>query len=365
MKRILAIIMVCVLTFTLFAGCKKEEELSPIIQINTDEVTVPLEEVMFYVFNMQVQYENDFGPNIMFEQFEEGVTMGDKLKNEALETAITVNLCAMEARNKGLSVDSDTEAAIKQQAKDYFEALDMSVIEEYNFTPDLFEEVFMEYELRSVLMADFIENLEPDQALLEGDLQVLADKDAYYALMREIGIEEMSVKTRARHILVYTVDENGSYLSEEEQAKKLEIIENAKAALDAGESFDSVVEQYSDDTLSLEEGGEYTISRGQKGPEFDAAISSLEVGTISDIIEVSYGYHIIEVLEKDIKATDEEIAILEQYEADALSYAMEAQGESRFEDQYEVWTKENDIKINQGLWKTVEVKGSSNVTSGE
>jgi parvulin-like peptidyl-prolyl isomerase len=51
------------------------------------------------------------------------------------------------------------------------------------------------------------------------------------------------------------------------------------------------------------------VSRGELEPGFDAYVWTAEVGAISDVIETSYGFHIIQVLERHISAAEE-------YEAD-------------------------------------------------
>ncbi|HLZ07372.1 MAG TPA: peptidylprolyl isomerase, partial [Chloroflexota bacterium] len=91
-------------------------------------------------------------------------------------------------------------------------------------------------------------------------------------------------QVHARHILVKT------------EAEALA----AKKELDGGADFAAVAAKYSIDTGSKDKGGDLGwFSRGMMIPEFEQAAFTLQPGTISAPVKSSYGYHLIEVLEKD------------------------------------------------------------------
>ncbi|TPW16907.1 MAG: peptidyl-prolyl cis-trans isomerase C [bacterium] len=75
-----------------------------------------------------------------------------------------------------------------------------------------------------------------------------------------------------------------------------------------GQDFAELARKYSEDPQSAPGGGDLSwFTRGQMMPEFEAAAFALEAGQISDVVEVSYGYHIIKVIEKGKPLTVEEV----------------------------------------------------------
>ena len=65
-----------------------------------------------------------------------------------------------------------------------------------------------------------------------------------------------------------------------------------------GESFDLLVVKYSQGPAAAQGGDLGFIGRGTIIPEVDAAAFSLPVGQVSEVIESSVGFHIIQVVDK-------------------------------------------------------------------
>ncbi|MDA3845102.1 MAG: peptidylprolyl isomerase [Vallitaleaceae bacterium] len=356
MRKFGTIVIVLLLIVGLLAGCKKE---SPVILINDGEVEVPIEEVFFYVYNLQAQYESDYGEDILLQPVSEGVTLGDSLKKDALDTAVVVNLCALVAEKEGITLDPEIEASLKADALSYFEAISQEEIEKYKFSAELFEEVFIEYALRGELMEAYALNTPIDETRLEADLVAYEEEDPYFALIRQKGMEEAGIKMRAKHILVYTLDENGDPLDEAGMAAAYDRILEVQDRLANGEDFVELVKEYSDDPGSKDTEGEYTFTLGQMTPPFEEAALGLEIGEISGIVETEYGYHIIKLEETGIPPNEEDIATMEAYVTKITNDAKETQSQVLFEEQYKAWTEEYKIQINQGIWNAVYVKGET------
>jgi parvulin-like peptidyl-prolyl isomerase len=97
-------------------------------------------------------------------------------------------------------------------------------------------------------------------------------------------ISPMAEQVHARHILLPT----------REQA------EEVLARLQAGEDFAFLAKEYSEDVSSRENGGDIGFfPRGVMPAEVEDVAFSLEVGETSGIIESQFGFHIVQVLEKE------------------------------------------------------------------
>ena len=97
-------------------------------------------------------------------------------------------------------------------------------------------------------------------------------------------VPEMAEQSHARHILVET----------EEEAN--EVIER----LEAGEDFADLAEELSLDTTSGVQGGDLGfVPAGSFVAAVDEAVFTLPIGEISEPIETQFGWHIVEVLERE------------------------------------------------------------------
>jgi parvulin-like peptidyl-prolyl isomerase len=100
------------------------------------------------------------------------------------------------------------------------------------------------------------------------------------------------------------------------------------ARLEAGEDFVSLAKELSTDESSKEDGGDLGwFPRGVMAPAFEEAAFALQPGETSDIVQTSFGYHIIQVEERD---PDRELepSFLERRQASALSDWLEEQRQS-------------------------------------
>jgi len=124
--------------------------------------------------------------------------------------------------------------------------------------------------------------------------------------------------------------------AEKKQALAAEISKRAKA----GEDFTKLAKEFSEDFLTKNEGGEYTLVKGQMPPEFEAAAISLKPGQVSDVVETRFGWHVIKSIEHipaktaDLASSKEKIkdAILQQKTQKALpDYVQQLRKEANIE----------------------------------
>ena len=98
-------------------------------------------------------------------------------------------------------------------------------------------------------------------------------------------------RVRASHILLGLGDKDEETVRQQAEA----ILAQAKAGAD----FAELARQYSEDEATAELGGDLDFfGRGQMVPEFEAAVFQMEPGTVSDLVQTDFGFHIIKVVEK-------------------------------------------------------------------
>ncbi len=104
-------------------------------------------------------------------------------------------------------------------------------------------------------------------------------------------------RVRARHILLQFPQ--GATEAQVDSVRAL--ADSLRQRAVAGEDFAELAEEYSQDTGTASKGGDLgTFGRGEMVPAFEAAAFALEPGQISDVVETSYGLHIIKLEEKVI-----------------------------------------------------------------
>jgi peptidyl-prolyl cis-trans isomerase D len=125
-----------------------------------------------------------------------------------------------------------------------------------------------------------------------------ADLQAYYAAHQE----DYKVKDRvkARHILIAVKPGADAATDKAAKDKAEDILKKIKA----GGDFAALAKENSDDPGSKAQGGELGfLAPGQTVPEFDKTAFSLQPGQTSGVIKTQFGYHILQVEEKETAHT--------------------------------------------------------------
>ena len=191
-------------------------------------------------------------------------------------------------------------------------------------TPELLQQAFqrsraayMIPEKRSfqVLLAD---QAEVAKSMTTSDAQLRA---AYAGSMDSFRTPE---RVKVRHILLMTQGKSDAE-KKAALAKAQDLLKQIKAGADFGE----LAKKYSQDPGSAQNGGDLGfIVRGQTVPPFEKFVFSAKPKEISDLVTTEYGYHIIQVSEKEparVKPFEEvKDSIAEQLNKQGVNEKMQA-----------------------------------------
>ena len=184
-------------------------------------------------------------------------------------------------------------ASITEQRRDYYymtlplqAAIDTVQLSDTQIE-DYYQSNKQRYMAEEQVVVDYIE-LSPTlfsekQQISEGQLRARYDE--------QLETLESTTSRQAAHIL----------LSQPDAALLSEI--NGK--LEAGQAFDELAKEYSEDVGSADFGGDLGYTSGDTFPEaFEAALAALQVGEVSAPIETESGTHLIKLLDIQQQSVD-------------------------------------------------------------
>ncbi|MEX0912036.1 MAG: peptidylprolyl isomerase [Gemmatimonadota bacterium] len=146
--------------------------------------------------------------------------------------------------------------------------------------------------LTAVDMEAFIQPVR-EQALVSMLREQVISPDTTFddaELERRWAMEGPGAEIRARHILLRTPTS-----ADEAQRDSVEqLAESLRARAEAGESFEELAGEYSEDPGSAARGGDLGFfSRGRMVQPFEEVAFELEPGEVSPVVETPFGYHVI------------------------------------------------------------------------
>ncbi len=256
-----------------------------------------------YYYSM-LKYYSDAADENSFQ------TLIDEVVNEL---KLNRSLEILAAANKVSLTDEEYKTQIKdyvQQVKDSYGDSYEQELKNSNLTEGLFEN---QLRLSSVFQKLFDETTKDGAIFDYNDLEKI----------KASALEQNVI--RAKHVLIQfgspeyvQVPENEEGMTDEQKeaaksaneaarkaaeeadkADKLAIANEVLKKAKAGEDFDSLIAEYNDDPGMQSYPGGYYFKDGDMVEEFYTASVALEEGGISDIVETSYGYHIIQRLPYD------------------------------------------------------------------
>ena len=234
------------------------------------------------------------------DALESGQTVEQNLLQGSLEMAAAYRLATGQAEKEGVALPEGTREDLDAYMEELTAQMGGPQAAEYYFwmnmtTGDLFERLYLSSNYDLALQ---------DKYFGEDSGSYPTDAEALAYAQDELGCY------RAKHILLLTKDmskpvtgEGGVYTGEyepldeatvaEKKALADDLLSQLRASDDPVALFDELMNQYSEDTGLAANPDGYTTQKGQMVSEFEDTALALKDGEISDVVESTFGYHII------------------------------------------------------------------------
>ena len=223
------------------------------------------------------QFEEEIRQQIMLERLQTAVTSWMTVTDEEIaeehrrrNEKVKVNIIsfrASEFRDEAEATDDDISLLYEEEAANY--------------------EVPEKRQLRFLLV---------DESEIFDSLTVTDDEVRQY-YDTNISQYQTPGQVRANHILLRVDDED---TEEEIVERAADLATQARGGAD----FAELAREHSDDEGTAENGGDLGLfGRGRMVPEFEAAAFEMNEGDISDPVKSAFGYHVIQVTEKQEEIT--------------------------------------------------------------
>ena len=277
-----------------------------LLTVNGADVTA--EEYLYWLGNMTSYYDmmmSMYGSSLNLDEAvdSDGTTWGEQLKEIAYQNAVLIAVTPEAAARNGVTLDDEDLAELRQQRESNIESAGSEAKYAYQLQGmNISDETSFGLDLTSALFTK-LEETYTQKLLTAGGAEALTDEDVA-AYVEETGL------LRAKHILLLTKDpdtgEDYDNAKKAEQKAKAEDI-LAKLREDPAQ-FDTLMNENSEDSgLSSYPDG-YLFGPNEMVTEFEEGTRALAVGEISELVESTYGYHIILRLDADCEESRQECA---------------------------------------------------------
>ncbi len=209
----------------------------------------------------------------------------DEFKNRVLDNMINQELLYQETQRRKVSVDDADVRISLQRLKEGFggqEAYEQALEKTGMTESGLTNRIARGLAIKSLVDAE----IEKEAAVTDADVK------QYFDAHPDEFVQPEQVK--ASHILVKVTPD----ATEEDRNAARKKLADLKKRLQAGEAFEALATEHSD-CPSKNAGGDLGyFGRGKMVKPFEDAAFGLKPGETSDIVETSFGYHLIKVTDK-------------------------------------------------------------------
>lgn len=330
-----------------FSGCGKLDGTQTVATVDGEKVTLGL--ANYIVRDQQAQMESyyqmmaqSYGMDmstmqIWDEKTEDGKTIGESTKDDAMETIHTLYAMKSHADEYDVTISEEEKSKIDEAAKSFMEANSAETLEKL--------------------------------AVSEGDIVTYLELLTYRQKLHDPMVADVDQKVSEKEANQSTVsvvkfstagtekDDEGNTIElteEEKKAKKeqaQQLLDKLKASENVAEADMDAMAQEIDENLYA-----YTPSFTTAGSENDTleqsvinAVANLEDGQlVQEVVEGVDAYYVVRLdkkLDEEATANKKESIISEREQ-------------EQYDELVEDWTKDSKLKVEKNVWKKVEVTDS-------
>ncbi len=225
-----------------------------------------------------------------YDYLSNGQSPTPDLKCKILESLITNKLLVAKADIDSVVVSNEEVANVLDRKLQYFISQvgsEKKLEEYYGKTLEQFKEELKEREKEQLIIQKM------QQTITEGVTVTPAEVKSFFK-----GIPADSLPFFSKEVTVgQLVKKPTISKTEKEKAKKQ--LYDLKARITAGEDFGDLAKKYSQEPIAKNTGGDLGFQpRGVMDPKFEAAALSLKKGDISKPFESSFGWHIVQLIDR-------------------------------------------------------------------
>ena len=210
----------------------------------------------------------------------------DRVYRGVLDQLVAYKLLIQETKTRNVAIaDADIDARVAQIRQQFpNEDTFNKLLEQQHLTLDKLKADARQDMAVTKLISD---EIAPKVAVKPEDVQTFYTKNPQYFQQGE--------RVHASHILIQAPKDADAATKAKARAKADDLLKQARA----GKDFAVLAKENSQDPGSAQNGGDLGFfSQGQMVKPFDDAAFSQKPGTISEVVETDFGYHIIKVIEK-------------------------------------------------------------------
>ncbi len=282
MKKILSVLLVFVFACAMMSGCQQTDTNSTVATVGSQVITSgEMKYAIGVVKNSMTAGMDEQALQDFWNTLIDGVDPEDYIRENAIDLLVDMTILAEHAKQSGIAVTDDDINEYFTQNQDTLAGL----MEQYDVDEATLKAIYK----KQMLYNDYTQT-------------VLVDDPKFNPSEEELQEYFLRHFCKAQHILKLTVDQatNTPYTQTEKDAVRAEM-DGILQALRNGADFEDMMLENTEDPGVEQYPEGYVFAEGEMVPEFYEGTIALSENSISEVIESSYGYHIIKRLPLNIE----------------------------------------------------------------